>query len=130
MIATRSIIVSLVPLLLACASAPSTESRRGSGDADVITEAELATFGGQPVRNAIDKLRPQFLRTRGRSSITRAAEEGIVVYLGSMRMGRVEVLSQVPSSDLSSVRYLSAADASRRFGLDHTTGAIILSPKK
>lgn len=122
----RTLFVLLVSFAAACASAGTRPAT--SADPNVITETELATYSGQPVRYAIQRLRPQFLRTRGTGTITQGAE-GIVVYLGTTRMGGLSALDQIPSSSLVRVQYMSPSEASQRFGLNHTSGAIVLTPK-
>lgn len=125
----RSLLAVLVLFAAACASSSGPRTTSGTGDPDVITEAELARFSTQPVRQAIERLRPRFLRTRGPSSITRADADVIVVYMGNTRMGSLEFLDQITTSEIREVRYLNATDASQRFGTNHTSGAIILIPR-
>lgn len=125
----RSLLAVLVLVAAACASSSGPRAGAGTSNPDVITEAELAQFGTQPVRQAIERLRPRFLRTRGPSSITRADADVIVVYMGNTRMGSLEFLDQITTNQLLEVRYLNATDASQRFGTNHTSGAIILVPR-
>lgn len=125
----RSLVAIVLLLAAACASASGPRSAGASGTRDVITEAELQEFGAQPLRQAIQRLRPQFLRTRGPSSITMQSADVIVVYMGNTRMGGLEVLDQITTSDVREVRYMSPTDATQRFGINHTSGAIILVPR-
>ena len=113
----------------ACASSPGPQAGTPRGSANLITEAELAQYGAQPVRQAIQRLRPNMLRTRGTSSINQRSADVIVVYMGTTRMGSLEVLDQITTNDVREVRYLDAADASQRYGIGHTSGAIVLVPK-
>ena len=123
----RSLLALLVIFATACSSAPGPATS-APADRNAITEAELTPFAGQPVRQAIQRLRPQFLRVRGPSTITNSAE-AIVVYLGTTRMGGISVLETIPSNTVKSVQYLSPSDATQRFGLDHNGGAIVLTPR-
>ena len=125
----RSLLALLVIFASACSSAPGpNQTVRSSAGSNTITEAELERFAGQPLEQAIQRLRPQFLRTRGPGTITQGAQ-GVVVYLGTTRMGGVEALNQIRTGDVVSVRYLSPSEATQRFGLDHTGGAIVLTPR-
>lgn len=124
----RLALFALVAVLSACASTPAQRTS-GSADPNVILEAELATYADRPVVQAIQRLRPQFLRTRGVSSVNRTAVDVVVVYLGGTRMGGPEALEQIRTADVREIRYLSPSDASQRFGLNHSNGAIILTPK-
>lgn len=124
----RSVLALLVIFATACSSAPGPNQTARPASTNTITEAELERFAGQPLQQAIQRLRPQFLRTRGSGTITQGPN-GVVVYLGTTRMGGVEVLNQIRTGDVSSVQYLSPSEATQRFGLDHTGGAIVLAPR-
>lgn len=115
----------LTIITTACASTPSRTS--GSADPNVILEAELAAYSDRPLSQTVQQLRPQFLRSRGASSINRTAVDVVVVYLGHTRMGGPEALGQIRTADVREVRYLSPTDASQRYGLNHTAGAIVLT---
>lgn len=124
----RFVLFSLVALLAGCASSPSQRSA-ASADPNVILEAELGGYADRPVLQAIQRLRPQFLRSRGVSSVNRTEVDVVVVYLGGTRMGGPDALGQIRTADVREIRYLSPADASQRYGLNHSAGAIILTPK-
>ena len=125
----RSLLAVLVLFAAACAS--SSGPRAGTGrNPDVISQAELDQLGAQPVRQAIERLRPRFLSTRGRSSITQTSDvDRIVVYLGTTRMGGPEALEQISTAQVKEIRYLSPTEATQRYGTNHMGGAIILTPK-
>lgn len=124
----RSLFALLVIVATACSSAPGPNQAVRTASPNTISEAELERFAGQPIQQAIQRLRPQFLRTRGPSTITQGPN-GVVVYLGTTRMGGAEVLNQIRTGDVVSVQYLSPSEATQRFGLDHTGGAIVLAPR-
>ena len=126
----KRILVGMVVLLAAaCASSSGPTRASARPNPEVIAEAELAEYANTPVRQTIQRLRPQFLRSRGASSINRMSVDVIAVYLGSSRMGGPEVLDQVRTGDVREIRYLSPSDATQRFGLNHTAGAIVLVPR-
>lgn len=120
---------AFVLLAAACAGGPAPSGSATREDPDVITEADLMRYGSVPVRQAILRLRPRFLRTRGPSSIHDTSADRIVVYLGDTRMGSIEFLDQIMTNELREVRYLSAPDATQRYGAGHSAGAIILIPR-
>lgn len=124
----RLLLLALIAIAASCASSPAQRAVT-SADPNVILEAELAAYNEQPVQQAIQRLRPQFLRNRGASSINRADIDIVVVYLGSTRMGGPEVLNQIRTADVKEIRYLNPSDASQRYGLNHSAGAIVLVPR-
>ena len=125
----RSIAFSLVLFLAACSGTPGQQAAATPRNPDVISTAELEQYSNAPVRQAIERLHPRFLRTRGTGTIHSRDSDRPVVYLGSTRMGGLEYLDQVATTDLREIRYLSASDASQRFGVGHPGGAIVLIPR-
>jgi hypothetical protein len=120
----RRILAGVLAVTMACAGgpAPGTPAR----DLDVITAEELTTQTGT-ARQAIERLRPRFLRVRGPSTIHSPEADRIVVYVDNTRMGGVEVLDQLRSEDITEIRYLGSADATSRYGMGHSAGAIVIT---
>jgi hypothetical protein len=116
----------------ACASSPAGTAASGtraiSRQRDVIAADELATIDVQNALQAVQRLRPNFLRNPGPSTITQP-EPGIVVYVDNTKMGGTEALEQIPITEVKEIRYLNATDATQRFGTGHTAGAIIVTRK-
>ena len=131
---SRVLIVSLTSLALtACASSPnasstSTTPSRVRGGRDVITADELASIDVQNALQAVQRLRPNFLRPQGPMSITQG-QQSVVVYVDNARMGGPEALEQIPITDVKEIRYLNATDATQRYGTGHTAGAIVVTRK-
>ena len=109
-------------------SAQPTPVRRGSRDR--ITADELATVDAQNALQAVQRLRPSFLQTRGgaASSLTQGAQD-VVVYVDQTRMGGPSTLAQIPITDVKEIQYLNASDATQRYGTGHSAGAIIVIRK-
>ena len=127
----RSVMISgTVLLLAACAIAPSGAGRMSGEDRDVLTAAEISQSGGATAYEVIAQLRPEFLRSRGLSSLLAATAPTAVVYMDNVQLGGLEVLRTVGAQTISRVEYLSASDATTRFGTDHTGGAILISTKR
>ena len=76
--------------------------------------------------DAIEQLRPQFFRSRGATSILLRAQTQTSVYLDNMRLGGLEALHDVPITGIESIRYLSAGEATNRWGTNRTGDAILL----
>ncbi len=105
----------------------STAPRRGSSN--VISRSELASLNeGSSALEAIQRLRPTMLRTRGGGSILLAADP-IHVFLNSNRLGDPESLGSVQASELQEIRFLSASEATQKWGTGYTNGAIQLTSR-
>lgn len=124
----RFIVAVLVTFLVstACTTTGGPE-RTTARNPNVITATELAPHSSLTAREAIQRLRPAFLRTRGPSSIMLNEGDTIVVYVDNTRMGGPEILDQVRANAIREIRYLSSSDASSRFGTGHTSGAILIT---
>ena len=120
-------------LLVACggggngtASQPTTTSRTVRGPADLITEQEINA--GPNYGNALEvvrNLRPEMLRPR-----PGAGSQDVRLYIDNVRMNDMSGLSTVPANRIKEIRFLSARDATTRFGTDHAGGAILLTSKQ
>lgn len=121
--------------LAACASKPSgatatQQSSRPRTSRDLITAEELASIDAQTALQAVQRLRPNFLQTRGGASMSiTSGPVNVVVYVDQTRMGGPNTLSQIPVTEIREIRYLNATDATQRYGTGHGAGAIIVTRK-
>ena len=116
---------------LACGSAPVSVVTGAPGHRDVLFDAEIQS-NRAPGRTAYDllaNLRPEFLRSRGTNSFRDITPLTAVVYIDNMKYGSLEQLRNLSADRVFQVRYLSAADATTRFGMDHGGGAILVTTK-
>ena len=92
---------------------------------------EVGTGGGgfTTVHDAIRRLRPRWLRTRGRTS-TRDAEPGMPVFIDNVRSGSTDRLESLPIDQVEQLRYLSPSDATTRWGTNMSLGAIEVIMRK
>lgn len=107
------------------AGTPTASARRSE---NLITADELSKSTAQNVYQAVQILRPGWLRARARTSMGSggAAAEGLWVYMGSTRYGGIDALQQLPLSGIVEIRYLDPSEATNRFGTGHTFGAIVI----
>lgn len=109
-------------LLTGCATAggPQTGSSRGE-----ITRADLEQSSASTAYEAVQRLRPQWLRLRGQQSLS--GEMDLVVYLNNARMGGRESLQSISVGGVESIQFLDASAATLRWGTGHASGAIFIS---
>jgi hypothetical protein len=120
----------------ACASNPASGPTQSSSTpsrsttrvrSDVITAEELAKVDAPNALLAVQRLRPQFLQTRGQTTIMSSSE--IQVYVDGTRMGGVQSLEQINTVDIKEIRWLSSSEATQRFGTGNAQGAIVITRK-
>lgn len=109
------LLLGAVAGLAACASGGggSDGPRR---DPNLITAEELTDYTTFTAHDVIRRLRPRWLRARGGGTPQ--------LIMDGARMGSLEGLSAISVADVDSLRYLSAADATMRFGTNFPNGAI------
>jgi hypothetical protein len=97
---------------------------------NVITRKEIEGTSGSNAYEIIQRLRPTFLSKRGamRSAPTNGTNAveavDLVVYLNNNRLGGSDQLKNISPSDIGEIRYYSASDATTKWGLGHTAGAV------
>lgn len=104
--------------LAACGSA-----HAGPGGArpsrDLITREEIAASPVATAYEAVERLRPEFLRSiRGGGPPN--------VYVNDSSSGGIDILRSIRADNVDEIRYLDAVAANLRFGLNNTSGVILV----
>ncbi len=122
------LVLTLFASLMASITLAACASSGGGGGSDsprrdpnLISAEELAEYGTYTAMDVIRRLRPRWLRSRGTSSSGTISPQVIV---DGARMGSIDSLRSVSVADVQSLRFLSASDATMRFGTNFPGGAI------
>jgi hypothetical protein len=107
-------------LLVACAS---TGSGDGRGVGNVLTYDDLVATNETNLYMAIQSLRPRWLRTRGQTSAVGATV--VTVFVDGSPRGEASDLMGMPLIDIVDITYLSASEATFRFGTIAGSGGSI-----
>lgn len=116
--------LAAVFLLLAGCSAAANRDGAGRGDRSLLSSEQLAATNSANVYEAIEKLRPEWLTSRGPRSMTDATPAMPDVFMNGQRLGPAEYLREMRALDVSEVRYWAAGPAAARFGMGHPRGVI------
>lgn len=115
----------------ACASGtaapPGSLSASEPEGRNVIAAVEIGTSTQANALDLIRDRRPVWLRSRGFQNFELAG--GIDVYVDRARM-RFETLAEIPVHELERLEYLSASDATLRFGTQEGNPAIVVTTKR
>jgi hypothetical protein len=121
----------LVPLAVATLAAGCAPRDRGAGGAsavgmrDLLTADEIAARADLPTAlDAVRRLRPEFLRHRGATSMRTAAPDPVIVYLNGVNAGGIGILEQIRAIDVIEIRYVNGRDATTRYGTGHGGGVL------
>lgn len=121
------LILALDVALVATAScaSPSTErlTRPTRRSPTLITKEELDRTNARDALQAVEVLRPDWLRGRGATSLLGAQPE-VVVYLDGQRLGPRQMLAQITVIGIKELRFHGATDATQRWGTGHGGGVI------
>ena len=124
-------------ILAACATTSGTSSASSAvrANPNVITAEEIAQNPPSSAYELIERLRPSFLRTRGavHGVPTAGANDlqpvDLVVYMNETRLGGTDQLRQIVTTDIQEIRYYSASDATTKWGVGNSAGAIQIIPR-
>ncbi len=149
----RLLVILCAVLVGACAPA-ANGSGAVRASSNLITAEEIATSGAHTAYGLVQSLRPQWLRSRGiqslsesthtvgrggssgapvansgdsRVTIPNAGRPQVMAYLDRAQLGDPRALDQIMAVDVASIEFLSPAQATLRFGANHTHGAIVVS---
>ena len=138
-LSTRTLrLAALVSLSALGCAPPSASAGRGHASQQPVDLIVIAEIERQPTRfntayDIVHALRPTMLTSRGATGGPRSrlpvweSNAGIKVYLDGLRYGGVESLASIPASTVREIRWLSAMDATTRFGTGNAAGAIVVT---
>jgi hypothetical protein len=92
---------------------------------DLLGEAEIKNAHASTAYDAIDRLRPAFIRWQRNAT----ASERRLVYVDGTLMGGIEWLQMIPAADLHEVRLLTPLTSSGMYPLNNSAGAIVITTK-
>jgi len=122
----------VVPFLLLLAACQSTGSGGGAnrGGPTLIAQEELAELPALTAYQAVERLRPAWLRPRVRTVRGTVPEQYYPqVFLDGVPYGDLDTLNRVNSRDVREIRYFSASEATTRFGTGYPGGVIDVQTK-
>ncbi|HET9984868.1 MAG TPA: hypothetical protein VFQ38_14820 [Longimicrobiales bacterium] len=89
-----------------------------------LSADELVATNASSAFDAVERLRPEFLRPRGTSSLSTGAPDLPAVFLDGIHAGGLEMLRALRPTEIELIRFVSAADATTRYGTGYPGGVI------
>jgi len=126
-------VLSVLAAICAIVSGCSSPSRQPGPlvTRNVITADENARVNASNALEAIQRLQPRMVvKQRGPSSINFENQAQIAVYVDGSRFGGVESLSLIQATSILEIRYLSASEATQRYGTGNSGGAIVITSRR
>jgi hypothetical protein len=117
-----TLLVLLIAFSAACASggAAGGGGGGGGGSANQVTATELAAAAqnaGEPLRETIQKIRPQWL-------VVRTGQPSPIVFIDGVNSGELNILQTITTGRVDRVAYVRPEAAASRFGSGFEGGAI------
>ncbi len=122
--ARRSVVASL---LAAAACATATQGPRHNSN--VISREELDQISVSNAFDAVQRLRPQWL-TRPTAATLQPGGNPVLVYLDRHQFGSLEDLRTLGTDQIEQMEFLSARDATTRYGTGHPSGIIEVTTRR
>lgn len=114
----------LAILLLLAAACSSTGGSGGGGNPDLITEEQILSLPDGTAYTVIQRFRSSWLRPRSQGTFSGGGPDFAQVYVDEMRFGDINSLSRIASSSIESIQFISATDATTRYGTGYAGGII------
>ena len=86
-----------------------------------MTREEILAAPEGNLYDTVQRLRPGFLRARSTATVSNAFP---VVYVNNQRRGSLDYLRGISNREVVQVRYLSAIDATTRYGQNVEAGVL------
>ena len=124
-----------VPLAAACIAVLAC-SHPALGPSDVansqlITEDEIEASRAVTAFDAIQKLRANFLRYRGETSLDRNKSQPYpTVYVDGQEFGPIGSLRSIPASEVATIRLYRSWEATTKFGTGKMGGVIAITTRQ
>lgn len=106
----------------ACAS--SGASGASATSRVVITGEQLLATNQSNLYQALQNLRPQWLRSRGSATLSGPTE--VMLFVNEAPYGTVNDLSGIPIDAVQDIRFLNASEAGSRYGTAAGAGGLLL----
>jgi hypothetical protein len=115
--------LAALALVLTVAACGKNEINNGtvSRNSNIITREEIAGTTVESAYDAVQRLRPMFLRPRSTGSRSNALA---VVFIDGVRRGDPEVLRAIAARSVEEIRFITAVDATTRYGTNIEGGVL------
>lgn len=123
----QSFSILMVAAGVACASAGAGTG--SSHSSDVITAEQIATTHESNAYDAINQIKPLWLKSRGQTSVNTGSSPYASVFVDGQYFGDLASLRQIIAPQIKEVRYLNGPNAVTRYGMQYGSGVIEVSTR-
>lgn len=95
----------------------------------LVTAQELEQVGDRSAYEALQQLRPSFLRSRDVQTQSNPVPKPVDVYVNGGRAGGIEALQSIRAGTVQEMRFYEPQEANVKFGTGHNGGVIAVTLK-
>jgi hypothetical protein len=114
---------------MACASASTQAGSSAGHNSNRITSDEVIATNGQTAYEVINKARPQYLKTRGQTTVMLNTPDRASVFMDGVLFGDPESLKSINATQIREIRYYPSNEAVIKFGSSYGNGVIDIRTK-
>ena len=123
----KSFSILMAVATLACASGGAGNNVRR--DSSLITADEITDSHESNAYDAINRLRPLFLKSRGRTTLNTGASGYATVFVDGQVYGNLNTLKGIPAPQIKQIHYYNGPDAVTRYGMQYGSGVIAVDTR-
>ena len=115
--------------VMACASARAGGTTVEAGKPNIITADQIAGSAQTNAYDVISRLRPNFLKSRGRTTVYGQGSDYAAVFLDGQSFGDLSTLRNISASQIRSIKFVRGTDAVTAYGMQYGGGVIDITTK-
>jgi ABC-type glycerol-3-phosphate transport system substrate-binding protein len=125
----KSFSILIVAATFACASGGAGAGTTVRRDSTIITADEITASHETNAYDAINQLRPLFLKSRGRTTLNGGTSPYAAVFVDGQNYGDLNSLRGIPSQQIKQIRYYNGPEAVTKFGMQYGAGVIAIETR-
>ncbi len=122
--------MALAAALALAACTPARTNFAPQRDPARITQDEIVASVAVDAYDAVVKLRPNFLASRGRTSFRTNESVLPTVFVDGLEYGPISTLKLIPATDVAEIRFFRSWEATTAFGTSFMSGVIAVTTKR
>ncbi len=115
--------------VMACASAGGGGTTVDANNPNIITGDQIAASAQTNAYDVVSRLRPNFLKSRGRTTVYGQGSDYATVFLDGQSYGDLSSLRNIAASQISSIHFIRGTDAVTTYGMQYGAGVIDIRTK-
>ena len=121
--------VLVAAAVMACATAGTGGTSVDAGNPNIITAAQIAASQQTNAYDVVSRLRPNFLKSRGRTTVYAQGSDYATVFLDGQSFGDLSALRNISAAQIRSIQFIRGTDAVTTYGMQYGAGVIDIRTK-